>query len=66
MKPIKAAEGRLPGMLMHPGFKYVPADKTDIRKTFARVLREQRELADKQRELAAQQRGQSARAARGP
>jgi hypothetical protein len=28
--------------ILHPSFKYVPSVETDIRKTFARVRREQR------------------------
>lgn len=31
--------------LLDPAFKYVPAGKTDIRKTFARIRREQAEAA---------------------
>lgn len=33
--------------ILDPSFKYVPAAKTDLRKTFARIRREMRE-ADRQ------------------
>lgn len=29
--------------ILHPSFKYIPACNTDIRKTFARIRREQAE-----------------------
>lgn len=36
--------------ILDPRFKYVPAAATDIRKTFARVRREQRLQAERRRE----------------
>jgi hypothetical protein len=37
----------MPKSILNPEFKYVPASKTDIRKTFKRVRREQAEEAAK-------------------
>lgn len=42
--------------LTDPAFKYVPACSTDIRKTFARVRREQREAAEAAAKAEAKQR----------
>lgn len=36
-----------PTRLLDPRFKWVPSEKTDIRKTFARVKREQTKATDK-------------------
>ena len=41
MKPTKS--------ILDPTFRYMSSAQTDLRKTFARVRREQRELAEKMR-----------------
>lgn len=43
--------------LLDPTFQYVPSVKTDIRKTFARVRREQKAEADRQAALKAEAAG---------
>ena len=35
--------------ILSPDFKYVPAVCTDVRRTFARIRREQRQRAEQQR-----------------
>jgi hypothetical protein len=36
----------MPKSLLDPAFKYVPAAETDIRRTFARIRREQKAIAE--------------------
>jgi hypothetical protein len=36
----------MPKSLLDPAFKYVPAAETDLRRTFARIRREQKAIAE--------------------
>lgn len=53
MKPLRAQPHVPRHSLLHPDRVYVPAAQTDIAKTFARIRREQAEIAKAAQEQAA-------------
>ena len=47
---LTAASGGKMKSILDPSFKYIPSTSTDVRKTFAKVLREERLKAKQQEE----------------
>lgn len=45
--------------ILSPDFRYVPSVSTDLKRTFARIRREQREAASAKDELAAKRKQES-------